>query len=36
MNDALILIGFAVAGVAAAGAIIAVMLYDREGGEDAD
>lgn len=36
MNEALILIGFAVAGVAAAGAIIAVVLCAREEGEDAD
>lgn len=33
MNDALILMGFAVAGVAAAGAIIAVVMCDREGEE---
>jgi hypothetical protein len=35
MNNALILIGFAFAGAAAAGAIIAVMLYDQ-GDQDAD
>lgn len=36
MNEALILIGFAVAGAAAAGAIIAVVLWGQEEGEDAD
>lgn len=36
MNEALILIGFAAAGVAAAGAIIAVVLGGQQGSEDAD
>lgn len=35
MNNILALIGFAMAGAAAAGAIIAVVLYDQ-GDQDAD
>ena len=36
MNEIIILIGFAAAGVAAAGAIIAVVLWDQQESEDAD
>ena len=36
MNEIIILVGFAAAGVAAAGAIIAVVLWDQQESEDAD